>query len=104
MKLEWSQRALTDVAHLRDYIGQDSPLYARLFIERLVKRTENLPDFPRMGRPVPEAERDDIRELICQGYRLIYRLDEAQDRIQLVTVIHSSRDLAQAGSPPWSAQ
>lgn len=100
MKLEWSARAVNDVAHLRDYIAQDSPLYARLFIERLVKRTENLVDFPRMGRPVPEAERDDIRELIYQGYRLIYRLDEAQHRLQLVTVIHGSRDLGRL-SPPW---
>lgn len=85
---------------MRDYIAQDSPLYARLFIERLVKHTENLLDFPRMGRPVPESERDDIRELINQGYRLIYRLDEAQGRLQLVTVIQGSRDLAKTGSLP----
>lgn len=104
MKLDWSERALNDVAHLRDYIAQDSPFYARLFTERLVKRTENLVDFPRMGRPVPEAERDDIQELIYQGYRIIYRLDEAQDRIQLVTVIHGSRDLSNADNQPWNAQ
>lgn len=103
MKLEWSERALSDVAHLRDYIAQDSPLYANLFVERLVKRTENLVDFPRMGRPVPEAERDDIRELIYQGYRLIYRLEEAQDRIRLVTVIHGSRDIGRLDSQPWEA-
>lgn len=28
MKLQWSERALNDVAHLRDYIAQDSPFYA----------------------------------------------------------------------------
>lgn len=103
MKLEWSQRALLDVEHLRDYIALDSPLYARLFIERLVKRTENLPHFPRMGREVPEAERDDIRELIYQGYRLIYHVDDAQQRIKMVTVIHGSRDLGALSDKPWDS-
>ncbi len=103
MRLDWSERALNDIMHLRDYIAQDSPFYARLFTERLVKRAEYLLEFPRMGRPVPEAERDDIRELIYQGYRLIYRLDESLGRIQLVSVIHGSRDLSNTDKQPWSS-
>ena len=55
MRLVWSQRALSDVVHLRDYIGQDSPMYARQFIEGLLRRVERLPDFPRMGRAVPPS-------------------------------------------------
>lgn len=102
MKLQWSERALNDVAHLRDYIARDSPFYARQFTERLVKRTENLPEFPRMGRPVPEAGREDIRELIHQGYRLIYKLDDAQQIASVVTVIHGSRDLSDPDRQPWS--
>lgn len=103
MKLDWSERALSDVAHLRDYIGQDSPHYALRFTERLVKFTEALPNFPRMGRAVPEAEREDIRELIFESYRIIYRLDAANQCIQLVTVIHGGRDLSNKDSQPWNA-
>lgn len=45
-----------------------------------------------MGRLVPEADREDVRELIFQGYRIIYRTKP--DRVQIITVIHGSRNLA----------
>ncbi|MCK4708744.1 MAG: type II toxin-antitoxin system RelE/ParE family toxin [Gammaproteobacteria bacterium] len=46
-----------------------------------------------MGREVPEAEeRDDVRELIFQDYRIIYL--RQPDYIYIVTMIHGSRDLS----------
>lgn len=102
MNLHWSQRALSDVAHLCSYIGQDSPFYARQFTERLIKRIENLTAFPHMGRPVPEAERNDIRELVYQGYRVIYHLNKAHEQIILVTILHGSRDLGNPDNQPWA--
>lgn len=52
-----------------------------------------------MGRPVPEAEREDIREIIYQGYRIIYRT--ALDHLLIVTVLHDSRDLTGQEKKPW---
>jgi toxin ParE1/3/4 len=101
MIIKWSQRALSDMAHIRDYIAQDSPFYARQFTDRIIKRIENLVDFPHMERPVPEAERDDIRELIYQGYRVIYQLNEIQKHIELVSVLHGGRDLEGMKEKPW---
>jgi plasmid stabilization system protein ParE len=57
MKLEWSPRAEHELAQIRDYIAQDSPFYARQFTERLLTAVEQLPDFPRKGRPVPELRK-----------------------------------------------
>ena len=55
------------------YIAKDSGFYARQFIERIFEVAKNLETFPELGRKVPEAEdREDIRELIFQGYRIIY--------------------------------
>jgi len=46
------------------------PYYAELFVDRRIEVTDNLEDHPRIGRRAPEADhRDDIRELIVQGYR-----------------------------------
>jgi addiction module RelE/StbE family toxin len=101
MKLQWSERALGDIARLRDHIAQDSPFYARQFTERLVKRTESLPEFPRMGRTVPEANRNDIRELIYQGYRIIYQVDDAQQIASVVAVIHGSRNISDPDNQPY---
>jgi len=102
MKLRWSKRALKDVAQLRDYIALDSPFYARQFIGRLANRLESLPEFPESGRLVPEAERDDIREVIYQGYRAIYQLKEAQQEVVIVAVVHGSRDLTNTKNQAWN--
>ena len=99
MELEWTDPALDDLEDIRDYIGKDSPYYARRFIERIFDAIEKLQDHPRMGRPVPEADQDDVRELIFQGYRLIYRTKP--DRVQVITVIHGSRNLATKEVKPW---
>lgn len=98
MRLLWSQRSINELKQLRDYIAQDSPHYARQFIERLLKHIDNLSEFPLMGRVVPESKQNDIREIIHQNYRVIYRV---HGQIEIITVLHSSRDLAGQQDKPW---
>lgn len=57
---------------------------------------------PLSGRPVPEAERDDIREIVYQGYRAIYQLRETQQEIVIVSVVHGSRDLSNTKNQAWN--
>lgn len=100
MKLGWSDVAEADLDDIYDYIARDVPYYAELFVDRLVEATDKLEEHPQIGRRVPEAEqRDDIRELIVQGYRIIYQT--RPDDIQVLTVIHGARDLAGAQEKPW---
>ncbi len=99
MKVIWSRRALRDVEHIRDYIAQDSSAYAQPFIERLLHATRHLPQFPHSGRAMPEADGLSIREVIYQGYRIIYRL--RPDTIEIVMVVHGSRDLTGQTNKPW---
>jgi len=54
--IEWSRRTRTDIRDLKDYIAKDSPYYARQFTEPIVASVEKLVDFPKIGRPVPEAK------------------------------------------------
>lgn len=101
MRLEWTDPALDALEGIRDYIAKDSPYYARRFIERIFDTAAKLKDHPKMGRPVPEADRDDVRELIYQGYRIIYRI--LPERVQVLTVLHGSRNLAAQDVKPWEA-
>ena len=50
---------------------------------------------------MPEADNICIREVIYQGYRIIYRL--RSDTIEMVMVVHGSRNLAGQGQgqKPW---
>lgn len=101
MKVEWSPRAERELTQLRDYIAQDSPFYARQFTERLVFAVERLVILPRSGRTVPEAgHQDAIREVLFRGYRVIYRVLDARELVQIITVLHGARDLAHM-EPPW---
>ena len=99
MRIKWSDVARGDVIAPRDYIARDSPYYARRFTERLVESIENLNEFPRMGGRVPEADRDDVRELIFHAYRIIYLIET--EEIAILTVVHGSRDLGRRKPPPW---
>lgn len=99
MELEWTDPALDDLENIRDYIGKDAPYYAKRFLERIFEAVEKLLDHPRIGRPVPEADQDDVRELILQGYRIIYRIKP--DLVQIIAVIHGSRNLAVKEVKPW---
>jgi plasmid stabilization system protein ParE len=52
-----------------------------------------------MGRRVPEAIDDNVRELLFQKYRIVYRVEAS--RILVLMVIHGSRDLNQLDKQPW---
>jgi len=52
-----------------------------------------------IGRKVPEADRDDVRELIFQNYRIIYHAEE--HRVFVLSVMHGSRDLTRQSNQPW---
>jgi toxin ParE1/3/4 len=100
MKINWTEPALEDLEAIQAYIARDSGFYARQFIERIFDATAKLESFPEIGRRVPEAEdRSDIRELIFQGYRIIYLIQPKH--ITIITIIHGSRDLAGMEDKPW---
>ena len=97
--IDWSARARNDIRDLQEYIAKDSTYYARRFVEKIFKAVEKLTDHPKIGRRVPEADRNDVRELIFQNYRIIYLT--RPDSIYIVTVIHGSRDLSKQAAKPW---
>ena len=99
MNLEWAEPSLSDLENIRDYIAKDSEYYAARFIARIIEAAESLQNLPRIGRTVPEAEDETIRELIFQNYRIIYRVEPA--RVLILTVIHGGRDLSRIEPKPW---
>jgi len=90
-RLLWSPQALRDLEAIRDYIAADSPRYAALVVERIVGGVERLRDFPESGRVVPERNRPEIREVIVQPYRVVYRLRPGV--VEIATVFRASRNL-----------
>ena len=82
MSITWSDIAEADLDELYDYIARDVPYYAEQFVDRLIEAVGALKDHPRLGRRVPEADdREDVRELIFQGYRIIYLVESEHAHI-----------------------
>ena len=102
MRVEWTEPALEDMATIRDYIAEDSTENAYRFTERLFDAAAQLTDFPERGRYVPEAEHDDVRELLYKDYRIIYRVKPEQ--VDILTVLHGSRDLKRLNTKPWEVK
>lgn len=90
-KIYWSITARKCLQEIADYIAIDSPFYAVNFVERILEQTDKLSKFPEIGRLVPEFKNDDIRELLFQNYRIVYRIKE--DQIFIVAVSHASMDI-----------
>jgi toxin ParE1/3/4 len=90
-KVVWSDNAVADLESIVEYIAQDSGHYAAAFAEKVLKAVEKLGAFPRIGRLVPEYDREDLRELIFQNYRIIYKVEP--ERVAIAAIVRASRDL-----------
>ena len=99
MKIKWSVPAVDDLESIRDYIARDSTIYAASFIEKILKIIDMLEELPEIGREVPEADDSNIRELLFQNYRIMYRV--LHDAIQIIAVIRGSRDITKWPLKPW---
>jgi toxin ParE1/3/4 len=85
-----SPEAENDLDAIEAYIGEDNPVAATQFIERLTQNFERLVHNPRIGR-----KRDEIlpgmRSLAHRPYVIFYLIDE--ETVTIVRVIHGSMDI-----------
>lgn len=94
VQINWTRQAKFDLKEISDYIAKDSKRYAEFEVKRIRKRTEILKKFIFAGKINEEKGDENIRELIEKNYRIIYRIVNKQ-RVDILTVHHSSRDLSQ---------
>jgi toxin ParE1/3/4 len=100
MKLRWTPHSRADLRAIHSYIARDSPANATRMLDRLIRRAEQVIEFPFSGRVVLEFQQADIREVIEPPYRIIYRV--LSDRIDVLTVMHGAqilREIPELGAP-----
>lgn len=98
--INWTDAALSDLDAVFDLIAKDAPAFAQSFVQAIMYSVDRLKLFPKSGRKIPEASTDSLREVIFQGYRIMYWIVNEQ-RIDIIAVIHGSRDLSKAEMQPW---
>lgn len=82
----WTPEALARLDDTEAYITNNTPTVAKEVITRLLQRSRQLETAPHSGRTVAEYQREDLRELLEQPYRIIYRITTAH--IEILTVMH----------------
>jgi toxin ParE1/3/4 len=90
LTLAWSPEAIEDIEAIAAYIERDSPWYAKTVVTNLVEIAEAIPEFPELGRIVPEIGDPLVRERFVHRYRMIYKIDGR--RVLIAAVIHGRQD------------
>ena len=75
MKIFWSPLAVERLENIFEYISKDDSTAAYKMIDKIFKKVESLSKYPERGRKVPEANREEIREVFESEYRIIYRIE-----------------------------
>ena len=99
MRIYWTESSVRDLKGIKEYIARDSEYYAINFTDRIISSVEQLSVLPEMGRKVPEVDENNIREIIIRPYRIIYQLQK--DSVNIITIIHSTRDISNPKLKKW---
>ncbi len=89
MKVRWSEKAKNDLLEIGRYIAGDKTGAARKWVETLRQSARKAGDYPYLGRRVPEWDRNDMRELILRGYRIVYLIKDGS--VEILTIIEGHR-------------
>jgi len=94
-KLIWSPAARDDLHDIVVFIARNNPNRAMSFGYELISETNRLPEFPELGRIVPEYKNDLIREIIFRPYRIVYRVNHNHKLCEIARIWHSARGIPQ---------
>ena len=92
VKIRWSRRIIAEIHEVREYLQPFSPSSAQRLTTAIFAKGALLETQPLLGRMVPEAERQDVRELLYKKYRLLYQI-VSNDEILMLTLHPSLRPL-----------
>ncbi len=67
----------------------------KAFGAMLIAKTKMLSQQPQIGQRVPELGNPIIREIIVRSYRIVYRFNRANKRVEVIRFWHAARGTPQ---------
>jgi plasmid stabilization system protein ParE len=90
-EIDWTEAALRDFEDAVRHVARHNVAAADQLRLDLLDSVEALARFPYIG-PVYERERSNrTREIGCRAYRIFYRVEQADRRVQILVIQHASR-------------
>ena len=93
VKIVWTELSVEDLREIFDYISKNSIKYAKITVDRIYERANQISTNPKSGRIVPEIDDESLRELIIGKYGLIYYIVN-EYRVDILRVYHSARSFS----------
>jgi toxin ParE1/3/4 len=87
-----TEQAEADLDEVWFHIARDSPANATRFLHRILKQSQLLAEAPRLGRVRADLA-PGLRSFPLGNYLIFYR--QLDDGIEIVRILHGSRDLTQ---------
>lgn len=88
MKIRWTERALSNLASIHAFVSGHSPAAAQKLATTLLQSAWRLEQFPQSGR---EGRLHGTREVVVSGLPYILAYRTLPDIIEILAVIHTSR-------------
>ena len=70
-----------------EYVVRDRPQAAEALLDRLIERVDLLSDLPEQGRQWRKGVRPDLREVVFESYRIVYRV--GSEELSVLSVRHT---------------
>jgi toxin ParE1/3/4 len=87
--LSYSIPAINDLKEIKNYIAEDSSLYATRFLNNIRAKIATLKKNPTIGRPILAERFSNLRQILFNAYRIVYLYDN--EVVTIITVHHQSR-------------
>lgn len=86
MRIEYSPRFNDELFALYLFIADGSIVQADLFISKLKSTIEKIPPLPYRHRQSLKSDDKEIRDLVCEGYVVVYRIVKSDKRIDILGI------------------
>jgi len=87
MKVQWTNKALSDLTRLHEFLAPVNPRAAANVVQALAAAARRLPEHPRMGEKLEEFEPREIRRILVGNYEMRYEIE--QSTIYVVRLWHT---------------
>lgn len=74
MRVKFSQAAKDQLKEIKFYIAKDNPQRADKHIKKVINSIKRFLEYPYLGKVNAVYNREDIREIAIEGYKVIYQI------------------------------
>jgi len=90
MKIKYSDDSKFNLIKIKKFIKIDSLNSANRFISKLKFTIESLDNFPYKYRKSIYFKNENIRDMIFNGYTIIYKIDEPKQQIKILEIFNQN--------------